>query len=100
MCVRRQAPADPSHLLCNAKSDLAHLVTTHHSSSPFHLDIPPSLLLIHIPEQVAAFEVLVGVHDGLELRGRHDAVVPRPFQFRLVEVFKHAVTTKLAYVVL
>ena len=55
--------------------------------------LPASSSLVHVPQQIAALEVLVGVDDGLELGGRHDAVVARPFQLRLVQVFEHAVSS-------
>lgn len=62
-----------------------------HHLSPFHLDVALFFmrLAVHILQQIAPLEVLVGVHDGLKLRCRHNAFVLGPFDLGFVKMFKH-----------
>jgi hypothetical protein len=47
-------------------------------------------LLAHVLEQETPLEVLVGVHNGLELRRGHDALVLGLLELVSVEMFEYA----------
>lgn len=53
----------------------------------FHLDVG---LLAEVFQQVAPFKVLVGMHNGFQLVGRHDAFILGLFDLGLMQVVKHA----------
>lgn len=60
--------------------------------SSLHLDVPVGALLAQIFEHVASFEVLVGMHDRLQLCCAHDALVLGLLDFCFVQVLKDTVT--------
>lgn len=65
------------------------------SFSPLHLHITtaPTILrplLAHVLEQEAPLKVLVGVHNGLELRRGHDALVLGLLELVSVDMFEYA----------
>jgi len=63
--------------------------------SVFHFDIR-LVLLVHVLQQEASLEVLVGVNDGLELCGRHNALVLGSLNLVLVHKLEYAGRSVLA----
>lgn len=63
----------------------------HMVPSPFHLDISTGVLA-QVLEQIASFEVLVGVDNCLQLCGAHDVFILGLLDFGLVKVLENPVS--------